>query len=156
MTPRRPSANSLESRALRSMCCQERMFLICLCLSDEDVDKLEVWERGPTACNSTDTVARVVLHQLVLHEERLHQQISDILDLRHLEQILFVRDLSHSELLPVVRNIAMEGSGPSLAGLAWALMTDPRAEIIDLGQRLYSECSVRGLQLLGQPDAGEN
>jgi len=127
------------------------MFLVSLCLGDQDLERLGATAACRHACVAPATAALSALHRVCAQDSAVARAVGDVLDLRHLERVLFVRDRSAAELRAEARGQARLGRGESLAGWAWALVTDDRPEVIALGQRLMADVYVRGLRSLAAP-----
>lgn len=130
-----------------------RMFIACMCLHDADLERLGFMLDGQGCCVSEPTRARSILHRLVAEDADLAGEVGDLLDVRHASVVLDVRSRSAEDLGGVARGTARAGLGEDLAGLAWALLTDPRDDVVQLGRNLMGECYVRGIQglALGAP-----
>jgi hypothetical protein len=124
------------------------MFLASLCLTDGDLAALGFLSPHVRACERRRSAARVVLHRILAAEPGLAVRVADRLDLRHLDRVAQVRADDAGRLQVVLERGLHDLDGERLAGWAWALLTDPRPEMLLLGRRLMSECFVRGMQLL--------
>lgn len=124
------------------------MFIASLCLTSEDLEQLEV--RIPDApCRvSVDTAMRSMVHQRLGNDEAFARRVHDLLDMRHVETVLFIRGLDPDGLREHVRDKAFRATGSELAAWAWGLVTDTRPEVIILGQAFMGECYVRGMRSL--------
>ena len=134
--------------ALHALDCSTRMFLVSLCLTDEDLRALGFLPRQKACSDARHTAARAALHRIVVDEPALARAVSDRLDLRHVETVLAVRASEPEALSERCADAGGRVSGDELAGWAWALLTDGRPVVFAQGRRLMTECIVRGLRLL--------
>jgi hypothetical protein len=126
------------------------MFLMSLCLTDEDLTRFGVPLTHTHCCVSPSTAARSALHRVCAEEPDVARAVADMLDLRHLDLVTHVRAHTSDDLAEDARHRAQNATGDTLVGWAWALATDERPEVAVLGQRLMAEVYVRGLQLLAR------
>lgn len=140
------------SRSLRELDCPARMFLACVAVTDDDLDRFGVSRRSSPGWSGSDTAARTQLHQLMASDPELSRDVARTLDLRHADVITFVRSLEPYDLALEISERARNASGSALAGWAWAVVTDPRPETAAMTKRLMADVYVRGIQLLTSDD----
>ena len=129
--------------------CPTRMFLVTVCLSDQDLVRLGWDHEQPSPFPISPAVAaRAGLHRLCLRDQGLARRVCDLLDLRHLDTITFVRNSDPEDLERTAFQHGSQSEGSVLAAWAWALLTDAREDVKQLGRRMMAECYVRSMQQL--------
>lgn len=137
---------------LQTFDCTTRMFISCMCVTDDDLRRLGLMPEGThVCCVSAGCQSRSVLHRLLGEEEELARDVTDMLDLRHADAVAFVGVSEASDVAHLNRQLAREATGQELVGWAWALLRDGRDEIVRLGRHLMGECYVRGIRRLAEP-----
>lgn len=133
--------------------CYLQSAVLNLCLTDEDLRGLGHWQPGPNPRGYTPRLwSRIELHRACVHVEGVAERLEASLDLRFVEPIFAVREADPQDLPGLVSDL--DQAGPSLAGLLWALLSDPRPEVHHLGVRLAHECvSYACIELVRADDA---
>jgi hypothetical protein len=145
-----------EALALQHLDCSTRMFLVSLCLADEDLSALGFLPSDRSCGPGRRTAARAALHRILVCEPALARRVADLLDLRHLEQVAAVRAEEPHAIEARLQHGCDELGGEALAAWSWALFTDGRREVYLLGRRLMGECFVRAMGLLAAAPARES
>ncbi|MEL6428617.1 MAG: hypothetical protein AAFZ87_01630 [Planctomycetota bacterium] len=135
---------------LQTFDCTTRMFICCACIDDADVGPLGLDGACAHVGVSETTYYRSVLHRLVGADAGLAQRITDMLDVRYVDEVFRVRSHSVEELTQESRERARGGLGGALSGWAWALLTDSRAPVVTLGRQTMGEAYVRGIRSLAE------
>ncbi len=135
---------------IQELDCMSRMFLSCLCVSDQDLAALGVVPEGCSCCLSLETQGRSILHRLLVEDDALARRVTDGLDLRYLDEIAHVRSLGIEELAAGSRRRGRADFQTALVGWAWALATGEREDAQALGRQLMGECYVRGMRCLAE------
>ncbi|MEL6714312.1 MAG: hypothetical protein AAFP86_11095 [Planctomycetota bacterium] len=135
---------------LQTFDCTTRMFICCACIDDEDVGPLGLDGACAHVGVSETTYHRSVLHRLVGADAALARRITDLLDVRYVDEVFRVRTQSVEDLTQESRERARGGLGETLTGWAWALLTDARAPVVTLGRQVMGEAYVRGIRSLAE------
>lgn len=140
----------LHSRSLASIDCNTKSIVFSLCLTGADLRALgfegsDGLDRGV----SEELWARVGLHRGCHTSEALARAVSDVLDLRYVDTIAKVRSLSEEALAGMVRTWIEHRDELAIPGLLWALCTDARPAVHQIGLRFAQEAvTFACLQLL--------
>ncbi|MEM9380874.1 MAG: hypothetical protein AAGB93_13055 [Planctomycetota bacterium] len=140
---------SLSSRPLNELGCPTLHFLTAFLLSDTDLVGLGIWDPELRHGLTPTAWCRSHLHVAVQCNEHAARSVTDLLDLRHVDQILQVRS-ADLEALGVEAADAISDPGRA-RGLLWALLTDPRDKAHALGTQLMTEVFVRAIRDHGAP-----
>ncbi len=137
------------NRSLRHQVCLIQRTLIDLCLRDEDLRSLGLWQEGDHPSGFSSRLrTRALLQRLLARDERLARYLDDLLDLRHLDTVQRVHHAEESALEAEVHAFLAGGGTRDLAGLVWACCTDPRPRVQGLGHVLCHEAVTLGCRLL--------
>jgi hypothetical protein len=79
------------------------------------------------------------LHADCRRDSTLCRRVTDLLDLRHLDTVQFVRHSPLEAIEETVTTSLRAGLRGDLPGLLWATTTDPRAPVQELGRRLAGD-----------------
>lgn len=124
------------------LCCVARATLMNLCVSDDDLLELGVWDEAPHASGYSAAVrGRAALHGLTRSDPELARRLHDRLDLAYLDTVMTVRALDDAQLGETVDAFVErpDADGRALPALLWALCTDDRVNARSLGVQLCHE-----------------
>ncbi|MEM1451016.1 MAG: hypothetical protein AAF957_05265 [Planctomycetota bacterium] len=138
---------SLSSRPLNELGCPTLHFLTAFLLTDTDLVGLGIWDSEMRQGLTPTAWCRSHLHVAVQCNEHAARTVTDLLDLRYVDQILAVRSAG-IDALSVAAADAVADPGHA-RGLLWALLTDPRDKAHALGTQLMTEVFVRGIRDYG-------
>jgi hypothetical protein len=114
------------------------------CLTDDDLRALGVWRSSNADLGPAPRTQGIgMLLAMIQREPTCARWVQDLLDLRHLERVLEIRRGGLPEAHANWCDWSRHGTGTDLPGLAWALSTDSRCEIRDLGARLCRDAVTR-------------
>ena len=135
------------SRPIQGLGCPTLHFLTSFLLTDTDLVAIGCWDAEMHGGLTPTAWCRSLLHVAIQQREDAARRVADLLDLRHLEEVLDVRASLPSELACRAAN-AVDGCGDA-RGLVWALVTDPRDEIHAIGRQTITEIYVRACRDYG-------
>lgn len=137
------------SRSIQDLCCITQSTLLNACLSEADLRGLGTWDDRPNRLGFSPGVwCRAFLHKECQRDPRSARRLSDSLDLQYLDTVILVRDMNEGDLEEVVNMWVERPDGRALPGLLWALNTDPRDEVHELGTRLCHEAVTAAFRVL--------
>ena len=132
----------MHSRSVSELCCLTQAAILNFCLDDSDLAALGRGEASPAGVLSPAVRDRARLHRAMRDEPRVGRAVSDLLDLRFLDDVILARSSTPEELETRLAAWVAAPDGPRLPGLLWALCTDPRAAVHSKGARLGHEAVV--------------
>jgi hypothetical protein len=135
------------SRPIRSLGCPTLHFLTSFLLTDTDLVGIGCWDAEMHSGLTPTAWCRSLLHVAIQQREDAARRVTDLLDLRHLEEVVDVRAALPSELACRATD-AVDGQG-NARGLVWALVTDPRDEVHSIGLQTITEIYVRACRDYG-------
>lgn len=142
------------TRRLRDLCCLTQATLLNVCLDDDDLRALGVWNDEPNGRGFSPAVwCRAFLHKACRRDPEVARQLSDVLDLRHVDSVVVVRCKDEDELAADVAAWLARPRGEELPGLLWALCTDHRDAVHALGARLCHEAATVAFRALVRGEA---
>jgi len=137
------------SRPIQDLCCITQSTLLNACLTEADLRSLGAWDDHPNRLGFSPAVwCRAFLHKECQRQPTSARRLSDFLDLQYLSTVLHVRDMNEGDLEEVVNLWVERPDGKALPGLLWALSTDPRDEVHELGTRLCHEAVTAAFRAL--------
>lgn len=137
------------SRSIQDLCCITQSTLLNACLSEADLRSLGTWDDRPNRLGFSPAVwCRAFLHKECQRDPRSARRLSDFLDLQYLDTVILVRNMNEGDLEEVVNLWVECPDGRALPGLLWALNTDPRDEVHELGTRLCHESVTAAFRVL--------
>ena len=142
----------MPSRSFNDLCCLTQASLLNFCLSNTDLETLDAWCEEPGRSGLSPSVwNRILLHRACQDDPRTCSAISDLLDVRYLDEILLARCSTPEELERSVEAWVSDPDGKQLGGLLWSLCTDPRGAVHALGARLGHEAVVAASRSFSEP-----
>lgn len=135
------------ARPIQSLGCPTLHFLTSFLLTDTDLVAIGCWDAGMHGGLTPTAWCRSLLQVAIQQREDAARRVADLLDLRYLGEVMDVRASLTSELACRAAN-AVDGRGDA-RGLVWALVTDLRDEIHDIGRQTITEIYVRACRDYG-------
>ena len=133
----------MHSRSLSDLCCLTQAAILNFCLDDQDLHGLDRSHDGRSPRGFSLAVrSRARLHRALQEERDVARAVSDLLDVRYLDDVVLARSSESEELEAQVNDWVESPDGTRLPGLMWALATDARASVHALGARLGHEAAV--------------
>jgi len=136
--------------ALRQLDCWSRDLVFSLCLTEDDLKRLGVWEQPEEGFPSARVWTLARLHRGTHEDDGLAERVADVLDLRFAEEVLEVRASRPCQLFEAVRRAVHEPPAADLPGRVWALLTDERPPVHRLGLVVVREALAAGCDLLAR------
>ena len=126
-----------------------RGLVLGLCLSDEDLTPLvDCPDAEFCFSRSPDSLRRDRLQAGCRRNSRVCARVSDLLDLRHVDTVQFVRSADPEAVSETVDSCLRVGLHARLPALLWATATDPRPEIQELSHFIARETMARACDLI--------
>lgn len=144
---RNDKARTEASRPLKGLGCPTLHFLTSFLLSDTDLMALRCWSAEERDGLTPTAWCRSLLHIAIQCRPAVAAQVGDLLDLRHVDDVLAVRAAGVAALRVAAGSAFLEKDQGR--GLTWALVTDPRDEVHALGKQLITETYVRAVRDFG-------
>lgn len=135
------------SRPIQTLGCPTLHFLTSFLLSDIDLMAIGCWDAEMHEGLTPTAWCRSLLHVALQQREDAARRVADLLDLRHVEEVLDVRASLPTDLEARAAH-AIDGR-EGARGLVWALVTDPRDDVHRLGKQVITEIYVRACRDFG-------
>jgi hypothetical protein len=137
------------SRRIDQLCCFTQAIVLNVCVCDRELVELGSWVVGPRGPGqSRARLSREHLHRLIRSEPGVARRVGDRLDLAYADTVLLVRTMSPVVASGMVDMWLARPLGAALPGVLWALVTDPRPEVRELGSDLAHEAMLLGFRAL--------
>lgn len=135
------------SRPIQSLGCPTLHFLTSFLLTDTDLVAIGCWDAEMHGGLTPTAWCRSLLHVAIQQREDAARRVADLLDLRHVEEVMDVR-MSTAPELECRAADAVDGHEDA-RGLVWALVTDPRDEVHAIAKQMITEIYVRACRDYG-------
>ncbi len=135
--------------AIWQLDCRTRSFVLALCLDDADIAEVGTFEDAPDGIGPSRAVwRRNYLHSACRAETPLARAVQDFLDVRFAGAVIAVRAGSELDLRQDVRVTIANRRLAEFPALLWALATDSREGVRQLGHELVCETFLAACSLI--------
>lgn len=129
--------------------CRTKSFILALCLDDDDVADVGTFDDAPDGVGPSRAVwRRNYLHSACRAQTPLARAVQDFLDVRFAGSVLAVRASHELDLRTEVRRALSDRRLQEYPALLWALATDQREAVRQLGQELVCESFLAACSLI--------